>query len=187
MGTSSNPASPNTPSWDLAKALLGRDGVDPKRQSTELWRAASGERGDQLLEELSSPLVAEACQIAGTTKSVPEAINSFENRILERHENTLTLDLCKRALARTVAMGSGEQGFGAEFFGEITTYYASRDLPSFTAANGRIQTTSEAIQLKQELRSIAAETARSAGKVASDQRGWRSYVHDALEALQGRQ
>jgi hypothetical protein len=186
MGTSTNQPSPKTPGWDLVRALLGREGVEPSRQATEVWRAVVGERNDLLLAEVSSPLVADACKIAGRVKSPSAAIREFENLVLQNRAAGLVLDLCKNALARTVVARTGSQGFGTEFFAEMTDYYVSRDLPSYTGAPTRMRTVSDAIQLKKQLRNSAAEVARSAGSVGPDAEGWREYAVRVINALQQR-
>lgn len=186
MGTSSNQASPNTPGWDLVRALLGREGVPPNRQATEIWRAAIGERGDLFIGDLSSPLIAGACRLASEANSPQTAVDEFESLVLRSREASLALDLCKRALARTVAAGTGSEGFGAELFAEVTSYYASRDLPSFTAVPGRVRTVAEAIRLKRDLRTFAADVAKSTGPVRSDPEGWRDYTTRVVNTLQGR-
>jgi hypothetical protein len=186
MGTSTNQPSPKTPGWDLVRALLGRDGVEPNRQATEIWRAAVGERYDALIADVSSPLIAEACSIAERRQSPSEAMRQFENVLLQSRSAGLVLDLCKNALTRTVATGTGSQGFGAEFFAEMTDYYVSRDLPSYTAAPMRMRTVSDAVELKKQLRNTAAEIAKSAGPVGSDAQAWHDYAIRVINALQRR-
>jgi hypothetical protein len=186
MGTSTNQPSPKTAGWDLVRALLGREGVEASRQTTEIWRAAVGERNDLLIADLSSPLIADACGIAGRLQSPSAAVREFENLVLHNRSAGLVLDLCKNALGRAVATGTGSQGFGAEFFAEMTDYYVSRDLPSYTAAPMRMRTVSDAVQLKKQLRTSAAEIAKSAGPVGLDAKAWRDYAIRVINALQQR-
>jgi hypothetical protein len=187
MGTSSNPPSPKTPSWDLARAVLGLVGVEALSQSRELWRAAAGERGQALVNELASPLLAAACAIAGRETSPAAAVGEFERQVLTTRQTSLTLDLAKRALARAVGTQAGSQGFASQLFGEVTAYYAARDLPGLVAAERRVPTASAATALRGELRAAAAAVAEAAGPVPTGVRQWRSYVSRVLSALQGRE
>lgn len=183
MGTSSNQASPGTPNWRIAKSVLGRSNVPPERQSQEVWRAAVGDRGEALANSLSNPLLIEACQIAETASSPAEASRSFEGVILREHAADLTLDLARRALVRAVAASKGAEGFAGELFAEIASYYISRDLPSFVGAPDRVQSTSEAIQLKDTIRSIA-RSASARERIQTDPQGWRRFVERVLTNLQ---
>ena len=70
MGTSSNQRSPDTPPWRLARAVVGSLAWNPDRQSAEIWRAAMGDREGRLVEELSTPLAARACELAARLTSL---------------------------------------------------------------------------------------------------------------------
>jgi len=184
MGTSVNRASPNTPSWQVVKAVLGTAEVPIERQSVEIWRAAVRERGERLSLELGNDILAAACEIASRGESPAEAIRQFERRIVETKSVGLTFDMAKRALARSVAQSTGAEGYARELFAEASSYYVSRDLPSFVAAEGRVATTSEAIRLKESVRDVAREAASSAGAPPRDSTGWRAYISDVLDRLQ---
>ena len=149
MGTSSNQPSPNTPNWQPAQAILGDPNWPVERQSEELWRSALTDRDGRLTEELVDPLLASACEIAEERIPPASAVQSFNDTLCEQYAAGLTLDMAKRALARASASGSGSVGFAEEFFAEATSYYASRDLPSFVGAAGRIQTSTDSIDLKE--------------------------------------
>lgn len=183
MGTSSNHRSPNTSNWNIARSVLGNTQVTEDLQSREMWRAAIADRGDALRSDLGMPLLADACDIAARATSATEALNKFEQNVLSNHTASLTLDLGKRALARAVAAKSGADGFAAELFAETAAYYASRDLPSFVASHGRVKTTTEAITLKENLKKVARQAAKSV-PVRTDPAGWKDYVSRVLSTLQ---
>lgn len=183
MGNSSNQSSPKTPNWRLAHAVLGNSNVSSERQSQELWRAAAADRGDHLAEALGSPLLANACVLATQTTSPSQAVREFEQSALDSHAASLALDLGKRALARSVANKTGPVGFASELFAETAGYYASRDLPSFVGAPGRIETTSKTIALKEQIRGHAREIAKTFS-IETDPKGWRNYIIKVLNALQ---
>jgi len=183
MGTSANQPSPKTPNWRLANAVLGNPSTSPERQHQELWRAAIGDQGDALVEALSNPLLANACALSKQSISPFEAIGRFEQSLLDSHNAGLILDLGKRALIRTVAGKKGVAGFASELFAETVSYYASRDLPSFVGAKGRISTTSDAIELKNQIREHTRKIAKMF-PVKTDPKGWKNYVSKVLDALQ---
>ena len=185
MGTSSNQPSPNTPGWRPAQASLGHLDLAVERQSMELWRAALTDRDGRLVEELADPLLASACEIAEQRISPDSAVQSFDNTLNQQYAAGLTLDMAKRALARSSAAESGAVGFAEELFAEATSYYASCDLPSFLGAPGRIQTTTDSIALKENLRNIAREAARTAAPISTAPEGWRSYISEVLASLRG--
>jgi hypothetical protein len=185
MGTSANQPSPRTPNWKLANAILGHPAASAERQSEEIWRAAAADRGERLAVELGSPLLAAASRIASEIASPAQAARAFETSILEAHASGLALDLGKRALVRAVAGGGGATRFAAELFAETAAYYVSRDLPSVVAAPGRVSSTSAAIALKDQVRSVAKEASAKV-ELRTDTAGWRGYVSGVISELQRR-
>lgn len=183
MGTSSNQRSPQTPNWRLAQALIGRSDVSALRQSQELWRAALGDQGDALFDGLGSPLLAAACENAAKDISPSQAINAFEKHLIDQNAASVYFDLGARALARAVSLKAGKTGFVSELFAEVISYYASRDLPSYVAASGRVKTTTDSIALKEQLRCIARKAA-SQVKVQTDPKGWKIYISKVIGNLQ---
>jgi len=183
MGTSANHPSPNTPNWKLAKAVVGREDVPAGRQAAEIWRAALKDRAASLKKELGSELLGRAAAIADSAESPTRAVKQFESLMLASRTTGLSLEVAKRALARAVAGQSGAQGFAGELFAEATSYYVSRDLPSYLAAVGRVQSTSDAIQLKAQIRSVALESASSRDVGTTDPRNWRRYVGQVVDEL----
>lgn len=184
MGTSTNHPSPNKPSWRIVNAILGRPDVPIERQSVEIWKAAAADRESQLERDLGDELLAQACEVANTSTTPIEAVEVFDQSLSSAYAANLTLDIGRRALARAVADNTGATGFASELFAEIVSYYASRDLPSFVGAPGRIATARESISLKRDLKSIARETAINVAQVRVDPGEWRFYVASVLEALQ---
>lgn len=172
MGTSRNDPSRPIPPWKPALAVLGRTDVAAERQSLEIWRAAAADRGERLVHDLANPTLAEACSLVSEGRTVGEALAAYDEATLHLSDVGLAVDLGRRALARAAAKNSGATGFAGELFAEAVSYYASRDLPSFVAAPGRVSTSSEAIALKEELRNIAREAAYRAGEPPLDRRGW---------------
>ncbi|MGI9074284.1 MAG: hypothetical protein ACR2JB_23890 [Bryobacteraceae bacterium] len=187
MGTSRNDPSPPIPPWKPALAVLGRTDVPAERQSLEIWRAVAADRGERLLRDLANPTLAEACSLIAKGRSVSDALDAYDEATLHIADVGLAVDLGRRALARAAVNSSGPSGFASELFAEAVSYYASRDLPSFVAAPGRIANSSAALDLKENLRKIARKTASQAGEPPLDRRGWHRYVSRVLTALQGRE
>lgn len=185
MGTSSNQSSPNTPNWRPVLGVLGDSNWPVERQSEELWRSAIMDRDGRLIEELAHPLIASACEIAEQRIPPANAVQSFDHSLNEQYAVGLTFDMAKRALARVSATESGSVGFAAELFAETISYYASRDLPSFVGASGRIQTTTDAIALKENLRKIARDAARAVAPITTNPQGWRNYISAVIASLGG--
>lgn len=185
MGTSRNDPSPPTPPWRVTNAVLGDASIAAARQSIEVWRAATGDPSVGLRDSLGHPVIAAACKIAATARTVASALSSFEAVLGRSQAAGLQIDIARRALVRTVAAGPDARRFAAELFAEVASYYVSRDLPSHVAAHGRIQTTSAAIALKDEIRAIARQAALSAGPVAQTAERWGGYVGRVLQNLRG--
>ena len=182
MGTSVNQASPKTPPWRLARAALARPEFEVERQSQELWRAALGERGERLQADLSHPAIAGACRIAATGASPVDALNAWDREVVTARAAGLTFDIARRALARAAAANGGVTGFAAELFAEMTSYYASRDLPSIVGAKFRLSAPVQAIRLKEDLRAVARQASRVRPADPTPAK-WQAYVNAVLAAL----
>ena len=182
MGTSSNQRSPDTPPWRLGRAVVGSLAWNPDRQSAEIWRAAMGDREGRLVEELSTPLAARACELAARNTAPRDALNAFDRSSAEAGVTGLVVEMARRAVVRACAAGSWPQGFGAELFAEAASYYAARDLPSVVTRPGHVETTTQSIALKDRLRAIAREASGQV-PVRADPEGWRDYVRGVLAVL----
>lgn len=147
-----------------------------------LQRAA--DRGDFLLRDLSHPNLAEACGLVNETVQVQGATAVFDRATHYTADAGLAVEMGRRALVRAIVNGGNAKVFAAELFAETVSYYASRDLPSFVAAPGRISNVTAAIQLKENFRNIARNAAFETGDPPSDPKGWRRYVASVLSILQ---
>ena len=156
MGTSRNDSSPDSPPWKPALAVLGTPRIPVERQCVEIWRAAVGDRGDSLFEDLSNPAIASGYTYVAEGMTVAEAIRNFDSDCMKQKKASFAMEMARRALARCVATGKTDKpkSYGAELFAEAVSYYASRDLPSFVGAAGRISNISELLTLKQGLREV---------------------------------
>lgn len=185
MGTSKSTPSPNTPPWRPVRAVLGREDVPAERQVSEIWLGALAERGGRLIDDFSQPSLAAACGFADSGDSLHSALEKYDGMNERDGRAGLAVELGRRALARCSAKEGRGVDFAAELFSEAASYYASRDLSSYVAAPGRVETTSDAITLKRKLRAITAEKVRAAGKPPADPQGWGRYVEAVLSRLRG--
>lgn len=185
MGTSKNVRSPNIPPWRPFLAVVGRPDIPIERQTRELWRAAYADRGPRLEDDFSQSTLAVACGLAATSRDVQTALREYDTVNQREHRAGLGVEIGRRALARAVARGTGAAGFAADFFADASSYYASRDLPSFIGAAGRVQNTSSAIELKNSINRVTREEVAKIGVPRTDVEGWASFVKSALIALRG--
>jgi hypothetical protein len=185
MGTSRNDRSPQTPPWKMALAVLGTPDVPVSRQNTEIWRAVAADRGEKLIRDFSNTFLANACRWVVQGLPVNEAVRRYNAST--RHESGagLTIEMGRRALARCAARKTDAVTFVAELFAEAVSYYASRDLPSYVAASGRVSNTSETIKLKESLRETTRRQVKGLGEPRLGARRWRGYISEVLKALQG--
>jgi hypothetical protein len=184
VGTSRNDASPKTPPWRMALAVVGTPDVNPSRQSLEIWRAVAADRGEKLVLDFSNPALAAACRYVAERLPVHDALARYDRSTLHESGAGLALEMGRRALARCAAQQADAASFVGELFGEAVSYYASRDLPSFVAAEGRVANTSSAIELKDRLRQTTRDQVKALGNPQLTPRGWKSYITRVLKALQ---
>lgn len=185
MGTSKNVASPDTPPWKMALAVLGRPDVPVLKQNREIWRSVQAERGPEAADDFSQPVLATACRLAAESSDARISLHTFEEHAASQNKGGFAVEIAKRALVRAVHAQQGAEGFARELFAEATSYYASRDLPSFVGASDRVKTTSAAIALKSSLKETTRSIVRSAGAPAVDPNGWAKYVGGVFRKLRG--
>jgi hypothetical protein len=165
--------------------VLGRTDVPADRQLREIWLGAYGDRGSRLVDDFSQDSLAVACDLAARTTDVSAALQRYDARSQRDAQVGLAIELGRRALAKSVSRQTGALGFASELFAEATAYYASRDLPSLVAAKGRVETSSAAIQLKQELRELTRTAVSASGIPPTDSEGWSRFVESTLRSLRG--
>lgn len=182
MGTSVNQGSPRVPSWGIVRALLGQVGTPREQQVQEIWRAALSDRGGILRTELSSPAVAAGVEIAASAGTPQQALAIFNQNASESRRADFAIELARRALVRSVAANAGAEGYASELMAEVTSYYASRDLPGFVGIHGRVQTVRAAAELKDGLREVARSGAADAAP-PSGAKGWPGYVNRVTNLL----
>jgi hypothetical protein len=185
MGTSKNVRSPDIPPWKPFLAVVGRPDISVERQARELWRAAYAERGPRLEEDFAQRLLGAACELAGSGRNVQGALRDYDVVSQRERGGGLAVELGRRALARALARGTGAAGFARDLFADASSYYASRDLPSYIGAAGRVQDTSSAIELKAAIKRLTSEQVAKIGPPGTDAEGWASFVKSALAALRG--
>jgi len=185
VGTSRNDPSPKTPPWRMALAVVGTPDVGPSRQSIEIWKAVAADRGEKLLADFANPALATACRYVAEGLPVHDALERFDRSTLHESSAGLAIEIGRRALARCTAQRTDAATFVGELFAEAVSYYASRDMPSFVAAEGRVANTSSAIQLKDSLRQTTKDQVRALGSPRLTPREWKSYITRVLKALQG--
>jgi hypothetical protein len=183
MGTSSNQRSRSIPTWLPARAVLGREGVAPDSQSRELWRAALGDQEALVRERLSSEVMRFACELASQKQPPNHSIARLDDFLQESPTPNLFDSIAKRALARAASKGGGRETFGAEVFAETASYLASRDIPSYVGAPGRIRSVNEAVELKAQLQERARTAAVNAPLKDTSSQRWRTYVANVLADL----
>lgn len=183
MGTSSNHRSPDVPSWRLARAMIGSDAAPPEQQSKELWRAASADPVADLVSYFGSERTYAAAKLTQSSSSPKEAAEAFTGIVQESGASLFLDATTTRALLRTVGGKGSVTQFAGELLAEAIAYYASRDLPSYLGAEGRIKTTSESIALKAQLKKIARNACMSTNVEVKDAKSWSHFVRSAVEKL----
>jgi hypothetical protein len=184
VGTSRNDPSPKTPPWRMALAVVGTPDINPTRQGLEIWKAVAADRGEKLVSDFASPALAEACRYVAEGIAVHDALARYDRSTLHESGTGLALEMGRRAMARCAAQRADAATFVGELFAEAVSYYASRDLPSFVAAEGRVANTSSSIDLKDRLRQTTREQVRALGTPRLTPRGWKSHITRVVRALQ---
>jgi hypothetical protein len=151
----------------------------------EIWKAVAADRGEKLLSDFANPALAAACRFVVEGIPVHDALERFDRSTVHESSAGLAIEIGRRALARCTAQKVDAATFVGELFAEAVSYYASRDIPSFVAAEGRIASTSSSIQLKDRLRQTTKDQVKALGQPRFTPREWKSHIARVLRALQG--
>jgi hypothetical protein len=183
VGTSSNSRSPNTPSWKLARATIGKADLAAEHQSRELWRAAASDVGANVVDFLSSKGVFRAAHLAQTASDPDAGIDALYEMHRAAGQRHILNSSVERALLRTLASDRTIGGFAGELLSEAADYYASRDLPSFVGTRGHIATTTESIDLKNQLRATARAACADFPVSQITHSTWKKLIETAVDRL----
>ncbi len=187
MGTSRNDRSPSTPAWKPALAVLGRPEVPIEHQAAEIWRAASQDRGEHLLRDLSNPALAKTYSLLFEARDAERALHAFDEITARTTGAGLALEWGRRALLRCIGQGLAPVSFPAQLLGEAVAYYVARDLPSFVAAHNRVPSVSEAVKLKDQIRSfVTTAVGELRPPPSQDADSWKRFIETALGSLRER-
>lgn len=183
MGTSSSRRVPRSDRWQPARDLLGNTRWPVDTQSMELWRAISADVSERVSGQLRSSIVATAAELASTETSPANALVRLSKEIVRQRQAGLVSEMAKRALTRAVAANAGPSGFAAELMAEVVSHYASRELPSLIASQGRVSDTGEVIALKNHLRNLARSATAGINLTERRRRDWSGVVNELLATL----
>lgn len=172
------------PNAIAGQSVLGRTSVSTRRQHLELWRAVITEQGETLARQLSSPVVAQACGLAATSRSPQEATAAL-SALLAREITPFAFDLAARALRRACAARGGARGFAKELFAEATTYFASAHLSSAIGGRDMIADPAQMVRLGEELQKVTRDMVAEFGDPHYQGNQWPFYVGKVLDALAG--
>lgn len=137
------------------------------------------------MQDFSATVFAAACGIAERAASPQDAVAEYGRAVSREYAAGLSIEMGKRAIARSVAQRAGAAGFAAELFSEAVSYYASRDLPSVVGKEGRLASTRDAIGLKQGIRDATKEVVLKVGAPPRAGNRWPRYVAAVIAALKG--
>lgn len=188
MGTSVNQRSSTRGAWAAQHVVLGATNVSMERQAIEVWRAAFGDRDQSLTDELCSPEILNGARIADSAVSSIAASARFDEVLDEMDSGSLAVEFARRSLVRATSSEGGAISFGADLFAETASYLVSRDLPSYVGSQGRITSSSEAIELKRAIRELSRTAATTvantfSGEQLTTEEGWRAFVSATAKAL----
>ena len=182
MGTSINQRSPNTLPWNAATVAYQNPQVPTDRIPSLIWRAAQNQN-KALKEALSNPAIFACQQAVRTSKTALEAIRKTNKSILKGKNNSIFVELGKRAISQSYLGKNPVNDWRSNFFSEVTNYMVSRDIPGYLGPSYRNKNISDQIRLKNEIRSAVQKTTSRISDEPKTQAAWKTFVQSTLKAL----
>jgi hypothetical protein len=184
MGTSVNHPSPRTTSWRAAAVGYQYPDVPVQRVVSEVWRAAG-------TQEYSIPVAIEAeplfrChEIVRSSHSASEALGKMSAALLQSKDNSIVVELARRAIPSAFTSDSPTREWRARLFGQLTEYLVSRDVPGYVGASFRNKSVKELGEFKAAIGNEVLGTIRKLPSEPKNASQWRSFVKKAAKHLSG--
>jgi hypothetical protein len=163
-----------------------------ERTVQELWRAADSQTDENLVRDISAPIVAECLRVTMMASSRMEAVRNVAQAVVSSGESTLATEIARRAAAKSFSGGSGGGGsatsFAVALFVEAGDYLASRDLPGFVGVSEKLPKVSDLVVLKKRIRARIADVVQEVELPEGENvvEVWPAYVGRVAENLKGR-
>lgn len=191
MGTSVSQSSPSTPIWQAVQATYYTPEIPVERTVQELWRAADSQTDENLVRDISAPIVAECLRVTMMASSRMEAIRNVAQAVVTSGESTLATEIARRAAAKSFSGGGGggsATSFAVALFVEAGDYLASRDLPGFVGVSEKLPKVSDLVALKKRIRARIADVVQEVELPEGENvvEVWPAYVGRVAETLKGR-
>lgn len=186
MGTSVSQSSPRkSSSWKRVFVCYENNSIPENRVVNEVWRASeTSEKGSN---PLSSEMKSEAifsCYVAvKTSRNFQEALQKFNNKILETKSNSIVAEFAKRVIPIAFQTKNPSSEWTNSFFKEVTNYVISRDASGFVGENYRNKSVKELIDFKKNISTRVAQVIGSQKRDFNSQSDWNSFVDISISKL----
>ncbi|MCX6992870.1 MAG: hypothetical protein NT011_06975 [Kiritimatiellaeota bacterium] len=184
MGTSVNHPSPKTTSWRAASLGYQCDDIPADRVAKEIWRAATTQ-DFSMPSAIASQTVFRCHEILKSAKSISDAIQRVTADLVETKNNSIIAEFAKRAIPAAFSTPDHAREWRARFFGQLTDYLVSRDIPGYVGENYRSKSIREATTFKTELVKKVTSTVRGIELEPSDFTSWQEFVRISTDTLSG--
>ena len=182
MGTSISQHSKRTPNWRPVFKCYENDKIPEFRAINEVWRASENE-DVPISFHLKSDAIYNCYEAVKYSKSIPEAIQKFNQSILRNKNNSIISEFAKRVIPLAFQSNNPSSQWINSFFSEVTNYFVSRDTSGFVGDKYRNKNVNELIAFKKNINSRVNQILGNDKKNINSYSSWKSYIDSSIQKL----
>jgi len=182
MGTSISHGSPRTSNWKPVLACYTNDSFSKERVINEVWRASEKEE-IPISSMMKSDAIYECYNAVGNSQNYREALQKFNDIILNTKQNTIVAEFAKRVIPTAFQSEKPSQQWKNSFFTELTNYVVSRDASGFVGENFRNKSVTDLIAFKKSIGEKVNDIVRTDKTKIKNKNDWNAFVDSSIKKL----
>ena len=182
MGTSVSQGSPRTSNWKPVLACYTNDKFSRERIINEVWRASEKE-AIPISSMMKSDVIFECYNVISNSKNYREALQKFNDIILNSKQNTIVAELAKRVIPTAFQSEKPSQQWKKSFFTELTNYVVSRDASGFVGEKNRNKSVTDLIAFKKSISQKVNDIVGADKTSIKNKNDWNSFVDSSITKL----
>lgn len=182
MGTSVSHGSPRTSNWKPLLACYTNDKFSKERVINEVWRASEKE-ATPISSMMKSDAIFECYTAIGNSKNYREALQKFNDIILNTKQNSIIAEFAKRVIPTAFQSEKPSQQWKKSFFSELTNYVVSRDASGFVGEEFRNKSVTDLIDFKKSISRKVNDIVGADKTKIKNKNDWNSFVDSSIKKL----
>lgn len=182
MGTSVSHGSPRTSNWKPVLASYSDKRISNERIISEIWRALENEK-TPISSFMKTDLVFQCYNAVNDSISFTEALNKYNDAVLETKHNSIVAEFAKRVIPLAFQSTNPTETWKTSFFSELTNYVISRDASGFVGEKLRNKSINELIEFKKNINKQVLDLVGEHMTKVSNQNDWNVFIDKTILKL----